>query len=78
MIKLGCISKSPASPKQLDIKSLLKNAKPGKAKLKSDSASVSISEEVTEAFSPILGCGDYNLTDVASANDIETITSLLR
>ncbi len=79
MMKSGCISKTPASPKQqLDIKSLLKNAKPGKAKLKSDTASIPIANEVTEVFSPIMGCGDFNLADVASSNDIEVITSLLR
>ncbi len=77
-MKSGHISKSPTSPKQqLDIKFLLKNVKLGKAKQKADAASIPITEEVTKVFSPILG-GDFNLVEVASTNDIEVITSLLR
>ncbi len=72
MTKSGRISKTPIYPRQhLDIKSLLKNAKPGKAKLKSDTALIPIANEVTEVFSPIMGCRDFNLADVAWANDIE-------
>jgi hypothetical protein len=81
MTRSGRISKRSSPTMQLDVRSMLKQMSATKNKFQDNYKAAKLPEdlrEIKEHYGNFMGTEDFNLVDVASADDLRVINAILR